>query len=584
MILRKIVFDKENSFFPKLGGKNLNFCINEKPATFVILIGKNGCGKTMLLNFLLQVFLLHKYIYPYSRVDNYLTSSDSKKSVVLLFNDSNYEVELNLSNKINNTNYKNCFTFSIDNHGWANDFFIPTYCLTNSSQNSCVRNNNLFIERTRETNEIFFQIDDRIDIAKVVNHYKIPPTWRKQIYEINLKNSWDTLLSLSKKPSETDKILNDDLYEHNEENKQLIKKLIKLKFTKKISDLFNMKHNFKYDENKNLIYEEENSYYSINSLSSGKKKNFSLTLFFEFFFHNLKKFNKNNVFSFLFDEIEKSLCPFEQQKIVEQIINYEDKMKEIKHQFFISTHSPFILKNFLNREDTVIINVENGENIKISKDKGILLNKNNRTSYDEIVYLYYGIVSSSYYLSLYEKLKYEIDESAENDKIKDESKEEKNIRSKIDEWLIKNKDKINNYILQKNKEKNINELGVLLLEKIKVVDLRLLTNNGELKNNNLDDNNWLIQTNLTRLRHILAHGMDNEKNFLFFDKYKNKYFDINDNNDSEEINKRTNDFYDILPSLEKNNNENKNNKIETTLRKHIELIREILFFKNENKT
>ena len=55
----------------------------------------------------------------------------------------------------------------------------------------------------------------------------------------------------------------------------------------------------------------------------------------------------------------------------------------------------------------MIINVENGENIKKSENKKLLLDENEQ-SYDEINYLYFDMIASSYYLSLFEKMKIKI--------------------------------------------------------------------------------------------------------------------------------------------------------------------------------
>ena len=521
MVLKKIFFDKKNNFWSKLSGKFFDFCINEKPATFVILIGKNSCGKTMLLNFLLQVFVLHKFIYPTSHNNRYWRNIDrensDKKNIVLCFNDNNNEVELSLSSEKTSTSDK-FFTFLIDDLLWTKDFFVPMYRSTNSSQNSSVNDEFLL-----KTNEIFFWMDDRIDARKIGYNLGIPATWNRQIYEINFEKGKNVLFDLSKKIGDTDKILNDDLYVHTNKTMEMLKELRKSKFTHAISDLLNERHNFKYDENTKLIYEDENSYYPFDSLSNGKKRNFSLTMFFEYFFHKLKKFDKGNVFSFLIDEIEKSLCPLEQQKIVEQIINYENNMKGIKHQFFITTHSPFILKNFLNRDDTVIINVETGENILKSKTKKLLLNKNNSVSYDEISYLYYDIPTSNYYISLYEIMFWKFDECSEK-KSKSKNKKEEDfydfLLEKINLESLENKiykvgcilssDKLNKMKKEKNKEITTDELDFL--------------------------------DNLTLLRNMLAHNdgsqnwnveiFEDEKNSQIFEKYeesKNFYLPFKEN-------------------------------------------------------
>ncbi|MBQ4208873.1 ATP-binding protein [bacterium] len=129
----------------------------------------------------------------------------------------------------------------------------------------------------------------------------------------------------------------------------------------------------------------------------------------------IKLSNKVKDFLLFIDEIENSFYPKQQEKITTFLIDLSKELshRNINHQFFIATHSPFVIKNFLNHNNTRIVDVEkNGENIEISNE--ILLDKN-KLSYDEINYLYYGIVTTNYYLSLFEKLKVKICEKIKKD-------------------------------------------------------------------------------------------------------------------------------------------------------------------------
>lgn len=210
---------------------------------------------------------------------------------------------------------------------------------------------------------------------------------------------------------------------------------------------------------------------------------------------------------FLLDEPENSLYPCEQQDLINFYIkNSQDRLK--KHQFFIATHSPFILKNFLNRNDVAIINMENGENIKISENKKLLLINNGNVSYDEINYLYFDIITPSYYLSLFEKLKTEI---CRTNKIEDDMK-----YTEIDDWL-------------KNDAKNRTDICTIKCEKAE-------------------------QTILVRLRHLLAHGIKNEKEYKYYQDQKNKGNEIFD--------EKTREFY-----------KNLDDNFEGIIKKNIELIR-----------
>ena len=143
------------------------------------------------------------------------------------------------------------------------------------------------------------------------------------------------------------------------------------------------------------------------NLSSGQRK--LLIIIFQIL--EVRLFDGDKRLFLFIDELENSFYPKQQEKIVKYLIDLSKDFRKqnIEHQFFISTHSPFILKNFLkNSDDKAIINVENNENIEKSKDKKLLLNGDNISSYDEISYLYYDIPTTSYYISLYETLDWRI--------------------------------------------------------------------------------------------------------------------------------------------------------------------------------
>lgn len=101
MILKKIFFAKIN-YWPKLNNKEFNFCDdNNEPAKFVILIGKNGCGKTMLLNFLLQILILHYYDVYAKNINDKNSKIDISEicdyNVQVFFKDDEYNGKLNLT-------------------------------------------------------------------------------------------------------------------------------------------------------------------------------------------------------------------------------------------------------------------------------------------------------------------------------------------------------------------------------------------------------------------------------------------------------------------------------------------------------
>ena len=119
---------------------------------------------------------------------------------------------------------------------------------------------------------------------------------------------------------------------------------------------------------------------------------------------------------FLFiDEIENSFYPEQQEKFIQYLIELSKELNQEKteHQFFITTHSPFILKNFLNKERVAILDMEKIDDTNEISDirknyNYLLLSENGKLSYDGVSYHYYNVITPSYYLSLFEKLKIKI--------------------------------------------------------------------------------------------------------------------------------------------------------------------------------
>ena len=193
--------------------------------------------------------------------------------------------------------------------------------------------------------------------------------------------------------------------------------------------------------------------------------------------------NTKNTY-FLIDEPETSLHPRAQLEFSKFLSDRNNS-----NQVFIATHSPFIVKSFIEKypNDTRIVHFEHLK----EKDKDVYKADKIENfmildflSISEINYHVYNIPSSEYYLQLYEHLK------------KITGNENKDFKY-FDKNYLKNED-----------------FG---LEKIQKDSL---TN----------------ETCLTRLRHLLAHGGDvqNEKGYK---KYLNKEFSPDD---------QTKEFYEIF--------------------------------------
>lgn len=465
MIIREIIFNYDNKNLNKKCLNNLqslNFSAqkNRKEiAKFVLLIGKNGSNKTSLLILLAKMF------------DNLEVVRHNNS---LCVNDKDFSHWPHVKMCLNEQQI----------------YFYP-----------CLKNMN--------SNQIFDydkQLNWRVSFVKKNQNilplylYITPNTYGD---DNKINKLWKKLCD----------------YEYNEEQNR--KKYASQKNSYKSSsynenkindvDCLDVLHNYKiwlakkdigmsFDYHANTVvcsFNVANNQRQIHQLPSGLKHQIILRSIM----------SAHSEYIFLLDEPENSLYPCEQQELINFYIqNSQDRLR--KHQFFIATHSPFILKNFLNRNDVAIINMENGENIKISENKKLLLINNGNVSYDEINYLYFDIITPSYYLSLFEKLKTEI---CRTNKIEDDMK-----YTEIDDWL-------------KNNAKNRTDICTIKCEKAE-------------------------QTILVRLRHLLAHGIKNEKEYKYYQDQKNKGNEIFD--------EKTREFY-----------KNLDDNFEGIIKKNIELIR-----------
>ncbi len=224
----------------------------------------------------------------------------------------------------------------------------------------------------------------------------------------------------------------------------------------------------------------------------------------------------NNVFTsndnlLLLDEPETFMHPKAQMNLANWIKNSEvnNGSKKINYQYFIATHSPFIIKSFLEKfkNDTKIIfyskNIDDkGKMVYSIKtiDKPIYLNSDN-ISISEINFHVFQIPSNDYFLELYEHL--------------------------MKKYMMKN---------------NITELSFFDFDKE-----YLKTKDNELIQYDISSNgNDVEQTSLSRFRHLIAHGgnIGTEKGYInycnnvfnptsttkdFYNKYENEYMELLEN-------------------------------------------------------
>lgn len=305
------------------------------------------------------------------------------------------------------------------------------------------------------------------------------------IYQLNDGGARTNIYNRKELEDSVKKLLDDDVdvaYEPSNLGDDS-KKDINKNFINACLDSFYSKGMYKIDWNKNkkinkICLNGPNPDKTIYNISDGVLHCLALATYLAYFKE------EDNTY-LLIDEPEISLHPRAQL----EFSKFLDNNKNNTNQVFIATHSPFIVKSFIEKypNDTRIVHFQHLK----EKDKDVYKADKIENfiildflSISEINYHVYNIPSSEYYLQLYEHLK------------KITGNKNKDFKD-FDEYYLKNKD-----------------FG---LEKIQKDSL---TN----------------ETCLTRLRHLLAHGGDvqNEK---WYKKYINKEFSPVD---------QTKEFYEIF--------------------------------------
>lgn len=506
MYIKKIWFNSKSGSGP-LYGKEFNFCRYENnfahPVKFVILIGESGSGKTTILDLIKKFTILFKdpKIINYRNLNFKLNNTEVSCSWSIKRINGSYEEEIEKikgekisifyqdfvqvflessgSNKgkerkkecifLVNNNKPNWFAESykmLINFGKIN-LIAKNYDPNNEIQD--VKNNifSLYIEyqHFRENFNIFCK-EAMIDAEQKNNIWKKVIRYNRYYF---LRESLLEILPLE--------LTFDDCNFNNLERKFTLFKISRPKYGESLIDI------------KDKIKIE------FDNLSSGEKSIFAILL-------KLLYSNDNSIC--LLDELENSLYPKYQdlisKGIIAAMINNVFYNKR-KNQFFIATHSPLILKNFLllPKKEYVIINAKTGKNIDDEKKFFFNDSSNGDILYEEILFLYYGIISWTYYLYLYEKLNAKIKVSIKND---DNKIDEFKKYNDFDRWLLM-------YI-----EKNKNGENFKFLHEIKFnidgINYHL-PNNHKLKKEDFIHK----QSSLTKLRNLIAHGKE-EKTYYFY--------------------------------------------------------------------
>lgn len=513
MLIKSIKFPQtKNSFFGGLEYINngLFRFHNDSglPYKFVILIGKNGCGKTKLLRWLWYTRIRHIDNQNIKLMSNRIEELSDDMMIVNMY-ENNYDYWLKIS---------------------RNPIFSKIYPPKFYNKHLFVDNPYVQYHTSRKTNLNKSSIGSKEDITL---------TWEEKYYltineEVLLKRLRKILFP---RVVNLHELINKNLIKNIADYFSFYRKHPYLKiFLETIEN--NCGFIIKFNDSGEIFFEKDGKIINFSNLSSGEKH---LLVFYMELVNNPIAKDEKNLFLFI-DEPENSLYPKQQETLSSKLIEKAEyaKKKNVEYQSFIATHSPFILKKFLNRNDVAIIDVENGENINVSKKKKLLLNGNNLSSYDEVSYLYYDIVSSNYYISLYETMRLKFCElitkrkktiaqiigCEDNDKLKQIIKKfeqngldnlAKSINNKHSKWW---KDYSLNLFLLDLKSLN-GKKQILINDQLYLVARIKNIHEMEIENRTkIQDNEHLsIANNLTLLRNMFSH---NNKESLQYRIYKDE--------------------------------------------------------------
>ena len=516
-------------YWIKRGNQDVNLINDKNPKQgykFVLLVGENGSGKTIFLNFIRRI--LQKDNTSYKEIDK--ISVQSKYNLSDFFY-KKFVSQCKYVTKVNGKEINLYSDYLFNRHRENYKLNIEKWKLLFDKDSILSFNRNVNNIDENET----IQVDLNTYVIQNDNNKPIDVTWFYYSRYPTIPNDTDQLINsyigntlgnypenvfsvyaiidaLNNKPIiKNGVVLNSNTYS-KKELEQSIKDLFRI--DEEFADMeSNIDDNSKKDINKSFINNCLKDFYgekkyivdinkhldkitlngkhkpTIDKISDGVLHCLSLATYI------CKNRNSNGAY-FLIDEPEISLHPRAQLEFSKFLDNNINNINQV----FIATHSPFIVKSFIEKypNDTRIVHFQHLK----EKDKDVYKAEKienfiflDSLSISEINYHVYGIPSSEYYLQLYEHLKMIV----KYEDLKFLDFDEQYLQGKYFELDIGIRDKDDNLLIINDKKE--------LIQK---------------------------QTYLTRLRHILVHG-DNEKEYKKYDK--------NRNND---WNKTTHEFYKLL--------------------------------------
>lgn len=454
-------------------GKCFDFTLNDRPVNIIIFIGKNGCGKSTLLKYIFRN-LYHLYCKKSQLItqENVEKISLSKEQMFFEENKDGIDYYTYVTYGSRTTNIPAMWQIS---KSWQQQIWPDIY-----DSQSTITIRKRFIVGNIMPSTTNIKPTSLIWVpSTTVNDQELNQMRDRFIF---IKSSWLTIKNLANNVNDhsfvnkiNEKLKETTFYRINER----LMKNFQIQLSTDNSIFFNVK------KEKNL------NHFNFTNLSQGEKQ-----FLHYLFIMDTMQIGGGEIVVF-YDELETSLHNEIQKTIVNEIIAMSNNLntKGIKHQIFISTHSPFILENFLNKKNVVIYDVENNENIRNNKKLLLSTKKEDdiKLFYDEILFHYYHISTTNYFIMLYEK--------------------------------IKNKLKKNNEIINEL-NKSMGKVAI----KIKCIDDKLkeqinkMINEGKVEGKSFEiskDQLTTEQSSLTRFRNLLSH-CENEINYQIFKKNKRK--------------------------------------------------------------